>query len=55
MRELFTGLTGMLTSVIATPLVLGSPDKENAIINAVVQVVIAVATLLGLIKRRKNK
>lgn len=54
MDKLFVGVSGFITSLVATPLVLGNPDSENAIINAVVQVVIAVATLLGIIRRRRK-
>lgn len=54
MDKLFIGVTGLISSVIATPLILSSPDPDNAVINAVVQVVIAVATLLGIIRRRRK-
>lgn len=54
MDKLFVGVSGFITSLVATPLILGIPDSENAIINAVVQVVIAVATLLGIIRRRRK-
>lgn len=54
MDRLFVGVAGLISSVVATPLILSSPDPENAIINAVVQVVIAVATLLGILRRRKK-
>lgn len=54
MDKLFIGVTGLISSVVATPLILSSPDSENAVINAVVQVVIAVATLLGIIRRRRK-
>lgn len=54
MDSLFIGVSGLVTSLVATPLILGNPDPENAIINAVVQVVIAVATLLGILRRRKK-
>lgn len=54
MGKLVVGVSGLITSLVATPLILGNPDPENAIINAVVQVVIAVATLLGIIRRRRK-
>lgn len=54
MHKLYIGVAGLMSSIIATPLILGSPDSENALINAVVQVVIAVATLLGIIRRRRE-
>lgn len=55
MKELFTGGVGFLTSVVATPLVLDSPNTDNAVINAVVQLIIVIATLVGLIKKNKKK
>lgn len=54
MDKLFVGVSGLMTSIIATPLILGNPEPENAVINAVVQVVIAVATLLGILRSRKK-
>lgn len=54
MDKLLVGVSGFVTSLVATPLILGNPDPENTLINAVVQVVIAVATLLGIIRRRKK-
>lgn len=52
MRDLFIGATGLVTSVVTTPLLTSEPSE--AILNAIVQVVIAVATLLGLIRKRKR-
>lgn len=51
MNKLITGLTGMGASIFATPLLTDGSD--NAIINAVVQVVIALATLIGLFRKKK--
>lgn len=45
------GITGLAASVVSTPLLTSS--KTEAIINAVVQVVIALATLVGLFRKKK--
>jgi hypothetical protein len=55
MKELITGGTGLFTSIVATPLILDSPNLDNAVINAVVQLIIVVATLVGLIKKKTKK
>lgn len=55
MKELITGGTGLLTSIVATPLILDSPGTDNALVNAVVQLIIVVATLIGLVKKKKKK
>ena len=52
MKKLLIGGTGLISSIAATPLLTSEPTE--AIINAVVQVIIAVATLFGLFKRKKK-
>lgn len=53
MEKLSIGITGLVSSVIATPLLTDEP--REAILNAIVQVVIAVVTLLGLFRKKKEK
>lgn len=55
MKELITGGIGLMTSIVATPLVLHEPSTDNAVVNAVVQLIIVIATLVGLIKKKKKK
>ena len=55
MKELITGGTGLLTSIVATPLILDSPGTDNELVNAVVQLIIVVATLIVLVKKKKKK
>lgn len=52
MKKLIIGGTGLISSVVTTPLLTSEPTE--AIINAVVQVVIAVATLFGLFRRKRK-
>lgn len=52
MKDLLAGLIGLSASVIATPLF--ASGSESKIINAVVQVVIAVVTLVRVLKSRKE-
>ena len=52
MKDFFTGLTGLGASIITTPLL--TDGKESAIMNALVQLVIAVVTVFKLFKSRKK-
>jgi hypothetical protein len=52
MKSLKIGITGIASSIITTPLLTTGPDDQ--IINVIVQILIGVATLIGLF-RRKNK
>lgn len=52
MDKLGIGATGIISSVITTPMLTSEP--KEAILNAIVQVVIAVVTLIGLFKRKRN-
>lgn len=51
LTKLQIGASGLLSSAIATPLLISEP--KEGVINAIVQVVIAVVTLLGLFKKKK--
>lgn len=52
LEKLTIGLTGLVSSVVTTPLLTDGGD--SAVINAIVQVIIAIATLAGLLRRRKK-
>lgn len=52
LEKLTIGLTGLVSSVVTTPLLTDSGD--SGVLNAIVQVIIAIATLAGLLRKRKK-
>ncbi len=50
--KLLTGLGGFTASVISTPMLIDAP--EEGILNAIVQIVIAIVTIFGVLRKRRK-
>lgn len=54
MTKGITGLIGLASSAIATPLFLDDPTPQNAVINIIVQIIIGISTLITMFRKNKN-